>query len=255
MNNLFEHKSVIISGGLGDIGQAIALAFAKAGANIAIGDIRSPSAATEFMSVLSRHSVTAIYHQVDIAKAEAVKRWVNEVERKIGPSEIAVANAATATFAPIHEMTAEQWRSELAVNLDGTFFLAQNIAMRLLYHKLPGRIVLMGSWAAHAVHSNIPAYSVSKAGIRMLCKCLALELAPYHILVNELAPGFIDAGLSGRIFKKQAEARKNAVDKVPVKALLSAEEVARQVLFLCDPTNDHMTGSTLLMDGGLSLLS
>lgn len=255
MNEIFEHKNVIISGGLGDIGRAIAILFAKAGANIAIGDIQPESDAGEFISMLKQYPVAAIYHRVDVADAEAVRKWVNEVEQEIGVPDIVIVNAATATFVPIHEMTVEQWNSELSVNLDGAFYLAQSAAARLLQHKLPGRIVFMGSWAAHAVHPNIPAYSVSKAGIRMLCKCLALELAPHQILVNELAPGYVDAGLSGKIFKEQPGAKDEARNKVPIKKIMSAEDVAHQVLFLCNPANKHITGSTLLMDGGLSLLS
>lgn len=255
MDYLFKREKVIISGGLGDIGRAIVLEFAKAGADIAVGDLQPESNANEFISELKQYGVTAIYHQVNVTDAVAVSKWVKDVEQKIGTPGIVIANAATATFASISEITPEQWSKELRVNLDGAFFLVQSAAARLLHHKLPGRMVLMGSWAAHAVHSNLPAYSVSKAGIRMLCKCMALELAPHHILVNELAPGFVDAGLSGKIFKKQPGSKDRAIDKVPVKEIISAEEVARQVLLLCDPKNKHITGSTLLMDGGLSLLS
>ena len=88
----------------------------------------------------------------------------------------------------------------------------------------------------------------------MLCKCMALELAPHNILVNEIAPGFVDAGLSGRSFEKNPVLKKESQEKVPIKKLISAGEVARQVVLLCHPLNEHMTGSTVLMDGGLSLL-
>jgi NAD(P)-dependent dehydrogenase (short-subunit alcohol dehydrogenase family) len=96
-------------------------------------------------------------------------------------------------------------------------------------------------------------YSVSKAGLRMLCQCMALELAPHHITVNEIAPGYVDAGLSGKIFDANPALREEARAKVPNRELISAAEVAAQVAYLCDPENRHITGSTLLMDGGLSL--
>jgi NAD(P)-dependent dehydrogenase (short-subunit alcohol dehydrogenase family) len=89
----------------------------------------------------------------------------------------------------------------------------------------------------------------------MLCKCMALELAPHHILVNEIAPGFVNAGLSGRVWEKNPHQFAGAIEKVPIKKIISAEAVAAQILYLCHPQNEHMTGSTLLMDGGLSLLS
>lgn len=255
MNKIFENQTVIISGGLGDIGRATSLEFAKCGANVALCDIHPVSEGREFLEKLAQHKVLSDYSQVDVADANAVRNWVIRVEDKLGVPGIIIANAATATFSGVIEITPEQWSQELRVNLDGAFYLTQCATARLLHHNRPGRVVFIGSWAAHAVHTYIPAYCVSKAGIRMLCKCMALELAPHQILVNEIAPGFVDAGLSGRNFKNNPGAREKAEQKVPIHKLISAEEVARQVVILCHPENKHITGSTILMDGGLSLLS
>jgi len=255
MTELFKNETLIISGGLGDIGRAIAVAFAKCGTNIALCDIHNASDAKEFLAELSQYKVSSTYNQVDVSDAEATRNWVMNVEEKLGVPGIIIANAATVTFVNINEITSEQWSKELRVNLDGAFYLTQSATARLLHHGRSGRVVFIGSWAAHAVHTNIPAYCVSKAGIRMLCKCMALELAPHHILVNEIAPGFVDAGLSGRNFAENPGAREKAKQKVPVHKLITAEEVARQVVMLCHPQNEHITGTTILMDGGLSLLS
>lgn len=255
MNKLFENQTVIISGGLGDIGRATALEFAKHGANIALCDIHPEQEATEFSKELSHHKVQSDYSQVDVADAYAVQNWVLHVEEKLGIAGVIIANAATATFSGVTVITPEQWSQELRVNLDGAFYLTQSAAKRLLHHGRPGRVVFIGSWAAHAVHTTIPAYCVSKAGIRMLCKCMALELAPHQILVNEIAPGFVDAGLSGSNFKNNPGAREKAEQKVPIHKLISATEVAQQIVILCHPQNHHVTGSTILMDGGLSLLT
>ncbi|HTL51215.1 MAG TPA: SDR family oxidoreductase, partial [Planctomycetota bacterium] len=119
----------------------------------------------------------------------------------------------------------------------------------------PGRIVFLGSWAGHAAHPGIPAYCAAKAGLRMLMKCLALELSEYRILVNEVAPGYVDAGLSGRWFERNPADRERARTHVPIQTLISAHDVALQVAHLCDPANTQMTGSVLLMDGGLSLIT
>src|SRR5690606_4165709 len=101
-------------------------------------------------------------------------------------------------------------------------------------------------------HPHIPAYSASKAALRMLMRCMALDFAP-QILVNEVAPGYVNAGLSGRIFAEQPHLAEEARRRVPVQRLMEPEEVAQQVAHLCDPQNRHMTGSVLTMDGGLSL--
>ena len=255
MNQLFTDQTVIISGGLGDIGRAVAWEFARQGASIAIGDMRPPAEADGLLMELGQQKVRCHYQQVDVANAKAVRDWVSEVENRLDVPSIIIANAAIVTLAGIHEVTPEQWSRELSVNLDGAFYLTQNATARLLDRGLPGRVVFVGSWAAHAVHMNLPAYCVSKAGLRMLCQCMALELAPHNILVNEIAPGYVDAGLSGRIWEKNPDLSRQAQEKVPVKKLISAEAVAQQIIQLCHPQNEHMTGSTVLMDGGLSLLS
>jgi NAD(P)-dependent dehydrogenase (short-subunit alcohol dehydrogenase family) len=254
MNMLFKNETAIISGGLGDIGRAIATEFAKNGANTALCDMYPENDAQEFLASLAKYGVQTNYCRVDVTDAAAVRNWVNTVEDVLSVPGIIIANAATVTFGSILEITPEQWSRELRVNLDGAFHLAQAASARLLHHRRSGRVVFMGSWAAHAVHANIPAYCVAKAAMRMLCKCMALELAPHHILVNELAPGFVDAGLSARTFERDPDMREAAIQKVPVKKLITATEVAEQVVLLCHPQNQHMTGSTVLMDGGLSLL-
>jgi NAD(P)-dependent dehydrogenase (short-subunit alcohol dehydrogenase family) len=133
--------------------------------------------------------------------------------------------------------------------------MAHAAVLRLLHHRLPGRVVFIGSWVARTPQTHIPAYCVTKAGLRMLARVMALELAPHGILVNEVAPGNVDAGLSARIFEQNPAWRERNLLRVPIREMSSAEEVAYQVAHLCDPENRQMTGSVLLMDGGLSLLS
>lgn len=255
MDQLFDKQTVLISGGLGDIGRAIAIEFARRGANIALCGSRDASVAIVFLDEMKQFNVSCTYTQVDVAESARVNDWVNSVEKNQGVSSIIIANAAIVTLARIHEITPEQWNRELRVNLDGAFYLTQSATKRLMIHKHPGRVVFIGSWAGYTPHTHIPAYCVSKAGMRMLCKCMALELAPHNILVNELAPGYVAAGLSGNIWKKNPGKSEEARLKVPIKKVMSAEEVAIQVIQLCHPDNVHMTGSTILMDGGLSLLS
>ncbi len=254
MNNRFDGQIVIISGGIGDIGLATVKEFARQGASVAIGDILPREKVINTLKELDNENVKYHYHQVDVANAAAVHQWIQIVESALGIPNIVIANAATATLGTLLEISPKQWKSELNVNLDGAFYLTQAVTKEMKKAALSGAVVFVGSWAAHTVHSHLPAYSVSKAGLRMLCKCLALELAPHGIVVNEIAPGYVDAGLSGRIWADHPKMKAEAVEKVPVRKLISAQEVAEQIVRLCDPENKHCTGSTLLMDGGLSLL-
>ena len=250
-----SRQVAIISGGLGDIGSAIARELARRGADIAVGDVRDTSAAGGLADQLRDLNVRHRYDQVDVANADQVAAWVRAVEGDLGVPSLIIPNAAIVTVASIRQMTPQQWSNELRVNLDGAFHLAQAAALRLLALKCPGRIVFIGSWAAHAPHNAIPAYCAAKAGLRMLCKCMALDLAGDGILVNEVAPGYVDAGLSAQVWSTNPPLREQAAARVPIGKLIDADEVALQVAHLCEPGNRHMTGSVLLMDGGLSLVT
>lgn len=250
----FEGQVALISGGLGDIGAAIARQFAAGGADVALCGQRPATAAEPLLAEIHALGRRARYEPVDVADPAAVRAWVDSVEAEYGVASLIIPNAAIVTLKNVRELAPEEWQRELRVNLDGAFFLAQYGAQRLLHHNRPGRIVFVGSWAAHAPHGHIPAYCAAKAGMRMLMKCMAKEFAPHQILVNEVAPGYVDAGLSGRIFREQPEVRERAKASVPNQSLISSDEVAMHVLYLCDPENRQMTGSALVMDGGLSLL-
>lgn len=252
---MLRGQVAVISGGLGDIGRAIARTLAHAGADIALSDLHAPEAGADFCAELTQLGVKARYERVDVSDARAVKAWLRGVEASLGLPTLIVPNAAIVSVTTGLALTEETWSRELRVNLDGAFFLAQAAAQRLVEQKRAGRIVFIGSWAGHSPHPHITAYSVSKAALRMLMKCLAHELAPHGVLVNEVAPGYVDAGLSGRFFSADPAVRADAQSRVPIQALIESDDVARQVVHLCDPQNRHMTGSVLLMDGGLSLVS
>ena len=227
--------------------------LARGGADIAIGDILPPAAATPVLADISALGRRGRYDRVDVSEPDEVETWVSSVEASLGLPTLIIPNAAIVTEATLRQMTPAQWRQELNVNLDGAFHLAQAGAERLVSRKRPGRIVFIGSWAGHAPHAYIPAYCVAKAGLRMLMKLMALEFARDGILVNEVAPGYVDGGLSGREFERDPALRERSIEEVPIHRLIETSDVALQVAHLCDPHNQHMTGSVVLMDGGLSL--
>ena len=245
----------VISGGLGDIGRAIARALAESGADVGIGDVLQESEAEGSLGELRGIGRRVRYDQADVSDHQAVERWLDSVQENLGTPTIVIPNAAVVSLTPFRKVTVDQWNRQMRVNLDGAFFLAQGGALRMLSAGIRGRIVFVGSWGGHAPQTHIPAYCVSKAGLRMLCKVMALDLAPDGILVNEVAPGNVDAGLSTRVFEENPVWRERNEKRVPIGIMSSADDIARQVAWLCDPENTQITGSTLLVDGGLSLLS
>jgi glucose 1-dehydrogenase len=248
IDNELEHPLVAVSGGTGDIGMAIAQKLAVAGADVAICDISDKPNHGEWEANW--------YHgKVDVTDANAVDEWYEKVGKHFGRTpNLVISNAGVATMKQHLELSPDEWRRELDVNLNGAFYFTDAGVRRLVATGRPGRVVFIGSWAAHAPHRKLPAYSASKAGLRMLSKTLALELAEHGILVNEVAPGYVDCGMSGRKFSERPNGAALARAKVPIQKLISADEVAAQVLFLCSSHARQITGTTLLQDGGLSLL-
>ncbi|MBO9619591.1 MAG: SDR family oxidoreductase [Niabella sp.] len=254
MQQNWKNKVVLISGGLGDIALATALAFGREGAWVALSDIHPQTTARPKLALLENEGIPCAYYKADMGDAAAVQGWINCVVDEWQRLDVAIVNAATVTQKSIATITAQEWQAELQVNLNGAFYLAQQAAVYFSDNKIPGNIVFLGSWAAHAVHPHIPAYCVAKAAVRMLCQCMALEFAPHGIRVNEMAPGYVNAGLSKEVWEQQPELIEKARLQVPLGGLIEAAEVAEQILWICRSENRHLTGSSLLMDGGLSLL-
>lgn len=247
----FAGQVAVITGGLGDIGSAIVRALSGHGVQVAVADV--PDGAQG--AAAARAAGAFSYHQVDVADPVAVQEWIDDVVRELGVPGIAVPAAATVTAAEPHLMTAAQWNGEIGVDLTGAFFTATSVIRRLLESHRPGRIVFVGSWAADRPHPHVPAYAAAKAGLRGLMRSLAVRYAPDGILINEVAPGLVDAGLSRQIFDADPELRARSSAAVPGGAMLTADDVAREVVRLCDPGLRHIVGSTVLMDGGISLVT
>ncbi len=231
--------TALISGGLGDIGAAIAVHLVRSGVDVAIADLATDPGDLP---------AGASYHRVDVTDADAIEHWLDQV----GPPTVVVPAAATVTTGPLDPAA---WRRELDVDLTGPYLLATAATRRMIAAGTRGSVVFIGSWAAHRPHPAIAGYSVAKAGLRMLCQCLALDLAPHGIRVNEVAPGYVDAGLSKQLFDADPPRREAALAQVPLGTLATADDVAALVTFLAGPTALHITGTTLAADGGLSLLT
>ncbi len=249
-----KDKIVVISGALGDIGLAIATAYLKEQAIVVLSDIVPLDEAEDKLIQLKDAGGRFEYKCLNVSDHKEVEVFINEVEAKYGKIDHCVANAARVTIKDFKTLSPEEWSLEMRVNVDGAFYFANFAAKSMVEKEVKGSIVFLGSWAAHAVHQNLPAYSVSKSAVRMINQTMALEYAANGIRVNEIAPGYVNAGLSKTVWSELPEQKSVAQSKVPLGKIMEAEEVAAQVLWLNSSQCQHVTGSTFLMDGGLSLL-
>ena len=239
---------VAITGGLGDIGRAIGEAFAAKGHAVAVCDL-AKGAPDDF----SGH-----YFQVDVRSEESVQAWFDAMEQEFGqPPSLVVVNAG------VHcnngngnslETSVEDWTRTIGVNLTGAWLTAREAGRRLLAADESGDILFVGSWVGQYPTANLAAYCASKAGMHSLVKTMALELSAHGIRVNEIAPGYVDAGLSGKMFEQNGGLAEKARQTVPSGQFVMPDEVARGVVFLTDPDNPNLTGTTLILDGGISVM-
>jgi glucose 1-dehydrogenase len=235
----------VVSGAAGSIGTAIADHLAALGARVAGSD----------WNAVPVTGGRRRMDRVNVTDSTAVDAWIASVSAAWGPPTIGIACAGISRPGRLMELSDSDWRDVLAVNLDGAFYTARAVIREMLAANIEGRIVFVGSWAAHAAHPHIGSYSTSKAGVRALCRTLALDHAQDGILVNEVAPGIVDAGLSRELFQADRALAARTLAAIPTGRLAQSEDVARDVAFLASPDNLHTTGATLVSDGGISLAS
>jgi NAD(P)-dependent dehydrogenase (short-subunit alcohol dehydrogenase family) len=238
----------VLTGGAGDIGAAMAAELLRRGATVTLVDRKTEQEARPWLALVG-DSGSVSYRQADVRDRGALE----DVLRSVDPLDVAIGNAGIVDSAPFLEITPEQWRDHLEINLTGCFNLGQAAARIMVERGTAGRIIFTSSWVQDVPWPEIAAYSASKAGLRMLARSMARELAPHRILVNVLAPGIVNAGLARRQLETEPQYARRVAKVIPLGKLQTAEQVAQAMAFLCSPEADYMTGSVLLADGGCSL--
>jgi NAD(P)-dependent dehydrogenase (short-subunit alcohol dehydrogenase family) len=243
-----EGKTALVSGAGQGLGRAIALRLAAEGARVAVND-RTASENVERVV----HETGGVAAIADVSDPDAVNRMVGEVEERLGPVDVLVANHAYMTMAPFLEHDPEDWWRNIDVNLSGTFFLIRAVlpAMR---ERGAGRIAIIASEFGVAGWANATAYAASKAGLISLTKTLGRELGSQGILVNAIAPGIMDtpqldvdaedAGVSPEEIR-----RRYAADS-PIGRIGRPEEIAALVAFLASDGAGALVGQVLQPNGG-----
>jgi NAD(P)-dependent dehydrogenase (short-subunit alcohol dehydrogenase family) len=239
---------IAVTGAAGDIGSAMARELASRGARVTMIDRLPPADAAARVA-----GVEALgdceYRLADVTERAAVDAVLGAVD----PLDVAIGNAGIVDAAPFLDVSAEQWHAHLDVNLTGCFNVGQAAARVMVERARPGRIIFTGSWVGEVPWPDIAAYCVSKAGVRMLARSMARELAEHGIRVNVVAPGIVWAGMARKQFETDPAYARRASGVVPLGEFGTAEQVAKATAFLCSPDAEYMTGSVLLVDGGASL--
>lgn len=226
----------------------MSLELARLGALVTMIDRVGEHEASERIAAVGRVG-NCSYLQADVTDRPAVEAAL----RAVDPLDVAIGNAGIVESAPFLEVTGEQWQAHLDINLTGCFNVGQVAAQLMVERERPGLVLFTGSWVGEIPWPEIGPYCVSKAGVRMLARSMARELASYGIRVNVVAPGIVHAGMARRQYETDPAYARRASIVIPLGEMGTAEQVAQSVAFLCSPQATYMTGSVLLVDGGASL--
>ncbi|TLV00748.1 SDR family NAD(P)-dependent oxidoreductase [Dyadobacter luticola] len=250
-SQLFDGQVAIVTGAGQGIGFEIARQLASQGAGVILNDADETLASDAARSI--RESVgNCVAFAGDASKPEIIDGMVEEAVKCFGKLTIAVANAGITLYGDFFEYPAENLQKVLEVNLMGSFLLTQAAAKQMRAQKSGGRILLMSSVVGHQAHKFLGAYAMTKAGLEMLAKNLVLELSPFGITINTVAPG---ATLTERTLAEDPTYPKIWSAITPMGRPAICEDIANAALFMLSPHSGHITGQSLVVDGGWTSVS
>jgi NAD(P)-dependent dehydrogenase (short-subunit alcohol dehydrogenase family) len=240
----------LVTGASSGIGRHLATLLAAAGAKVALAARRAELLAEAAREIEAESGVAAPV-ALDVTRADSVAAAIRQAEATLGPLTLLVNNAGVTVAKPVLEHTEADWDSVLDTNLKGAWLMAREFAAQLVAAGRPGRIVNIASILGERAIPQGPSYSAAKAGLIHLTHVLAMELARYKILVNALAPGFIETDLTSRFLN--SEAGKRLAARIPLRRFAEPKDLDGAMLLLASPAGAYITGAVITVDGGHSV--
>ncbi|PVA08373.1 SDR family oxidoreductase [Thalassorhabdomicrobium marinisediminis] len=254
-----EHARAIVTGASSGIGEGIARAFAKAGASVIVNYHSDAEAAARIVGDIRDGGGQAEAVQADISTPEGCETLFDAAEERFGGLDVLVSNAGIQRDAAFTELTLEDWRQVLDVNLTGQFLCAQEAVRRFRAQgHAPDRSPALGKIIfTSSVHQAIPwaghtNYATAKGGVKLLMESMAQELACEKIRVNAIAPGAIKTSINRDAWEDEA-AKEQLLKLIPYGRVGEPEDVAQAAVWLASDASDYVVGTTLFVDGGMTL--
>lgn len=246
----FSNHVAIITGAGQGIGFAIASALCEEGAVVVLNDI-DEELATQAARALQAKGFRCVAVPGDSGDITVIQSLVAAATKEFGKVTLCIANAGVTHFAPFLELQHKNFQTIIDTNLKGSFFLAQAVAQQIVKQKSGGSILFMSSVTGHQAHKGLSAYGMTKAALEMLAKHLVIELSQHNIRVNALAPG---ATLTERT-QSDTSYQQIWSTITPLAKPASVVDIAQAALFLLSEKAKHITGQTLVVDGGWTVVS
>ncbi len=237
----------LVTGASSGIGRHFAEVLALAGAKVALAARRADRLA-ELAHEIEARGGQCLPIACDVTKQDSIAAAIAAAEDRLGPLSILVNNAGVVVSKPLFEHSEEDWDYVVDTNLKGAWLMARDFAHHLVECKRPGRIINIASVLGFRTIGRVPAYCAAKAGLIHLTHVLAMELARYGILVNALAPGYVETDFNREFF--QTPAGRNLIGRIPLKRIAQAADLDGALLFLAAPASAYVTGAVISVDGG-----
>jgi NAD(P)-dependent dehydrogenase (short-subunit alcohol dehydrogenase family) len=248
-----EKRHALVTGASRGIGKAIALALAREGADVVISYKSARQAAEDVVSDIRGLGRRALAVQGATEISQEVQRFVGEADHFLDGVDLLVNNAGILRRTPFLEIPEAEWDAILATNLKGYFLVGQAVGRLMIERRLRGSIINVSSAGQLVAAPNLTHYCVAKAGIEMLTKQMALELAPHGIRVNAIAPGLIETDLNRRDIANP-EFRERRLARIPLREIGTPEDVTAAVIFLASNEEARLvTGASVFIDAGQTI--
>jgi 3-oxoacyl-[acyl-carrier protein] reductase len=243
-----EGQTAVITGASRGIGAAAALMLAQAGANVVVNYVQNKNAAHQVVETARAYGVGAIAVKADVSRYAQARRLIEVTERRFGALDILVANAGIWEGAPIDELDEKLWDRVIAINLKSVYNCC-HFAARLMKPHQRGAMILISSTAGQRGEANYSCYAASKGAIISFTKSICVELAPYNITVNCVAPGWVETDMAAGSLSDKKQLRE-ILSLIPLGRIATAEDIAGAILFLASDLARHITGEILNVNGG-----
>lgn len=259
INKVLQGQKALVTGANSGIGQAVALALARAGADVVVNYVSRPDAAEGVVAEAKRCGVQAFAHRANVANEAEVHSMFQHMIEEFGTIDILVNNAGLQKDAPIESMSLADWQLVLDVNLTGQFLCAREAirefkrrGIRKEVSCAAGKIICMSSvhevipWAGHVN------YAASKGGVMLMMKSIAQEVAPHRIRVNSVCPGAIRTPINMEAWGTP-EAYRELMKLIPYKRIGEPDDIGRAAVWLASDDSDYIHGASIFVDGGMTL--
>ena len=246
-------KVGIVTGGNRSIGRTLALSLADAGADVVVAGAHNMDLAHQVAEEIHRKGRGCLAVKADVSNKDEVQEMVSKTIERFGKIDILINNAAINIFSPAVDFSLDDWNKVVSVDLTGAFLCAQAVG-RIMIAQKKGKIVNLASIGGMCgTYRNAVAYDSSKAGVINLTRSLGVEWGKYNINVNAIAPGLVESDLTRTRLENQS-LRKYFLERVPLARIGQPEDLVGVVIFLCSEASNWITGQTIVIDGGQTLL-